>query len=132
MVITLKHKTILKQANLHGPIITWNNSNEFMTHKQLIKLRKGLVWIPYWDRKKFNGGRTLAGSEFGNKNSFAKKFERSEEYSPLQAKKILGFVKRFSKFARGIYETCDRNFFNLALTFVVVAFSIVKFIFKFC
>ena len=54
-----------------------------------------------------------------------------EENSPSQAKNFLGFVKRFSKFARGIYETCDRNFFNLALTFVVVAFSIVQLIFTF-
>ena len=74
----------------------------------------------------------MAGSEFGNKNSFAKKSERSEECSPPQTKEILVFVKRFRKFARGIYETCDRNFFNLALTFVVVAFSIVQFTFTFC
>ena len=58
--------------------------------------------------------------------SFAKKSERSEENSPLQAKKCLGFVKRFSEFAKGIYETYDRNFFNLAL--VVFVSSIVQFI----
>ena len=61
------------------------------------------------------------GSKFGNKNSFAKKFERSNENSPSQAKIFLGFVKRFSEFVKGIYETCDCNFFNLAL----VVFSIV-------
>ena len=61
------------------------------------------------------------GSKFGNKNSFAKKFERSNENSPSQAKIFLGFVKHFSEFAKGIYETCDCNFFNLAL----VVFSIV-------
>ena len=61
------------------------------------------------------------GSKFGNKNSFAKNFERSNENSPSQAKIFLGFVKHFSEFAKGIYETCDCNFFNLAL----VVFSIV-------
>ena len=45
-----------------------------------------------------------------------------------QAKKLLGFVKRFSEFKKGIYETCDRNFFNLALIIVVVIFSIVQFV----
>ena len=37
--------------------------------------------------------------------------------------KYLGFMKRFSEFAKGIYETCDCNFFNLALA---VVFSIVQ------
>ena len=68
------------------------------------------------------------GSKFGNKNSFAKKFERSNENSPSQAKIFLGFVKHFSEFAKGIYETCDCNFFNLAL----VVFSIVQFILFLC
>ena len=49
-----------------------------------------------------------------------------EKYSLPQAKKCLGFVKHFSEFAKGIYETCDRNFFNLAL--IAAVFSIVKFI----
>ena len=44
-------------------------------------------------------------SEFGNKNSFAKNSDRSEESSPPQAKKCLGFLKRFGEFAKGIYET---------------------------
>ena len=36
-----------------------------------------------------------SGSEFGNKNSFAKKFECSEENSPPQAKKFWGFCEAF-------------------------------------
>ena len=39
----------------------------------------------------------------------------------------MGFVKYFSKFAKGIYEKYDHIFFNLALTIVVV-FAVVKFI----
>ena len=53
-----------KQANLHGSTVTWNNSNELMLHKQLIKWRKDLVWIPYWERKRFNSGRTLESLMF--------------------------------------------------------------------
>ena len=49
----------------------------------------------------------------GTKKSFTKKSERF-------------FLKGFSKFAKGIYETCNLNFFNLA--FIVVAFSIAQFI----
>ena len=30
-----------------------------MLHKQLIKWRKGLAWIPYCKRNRVNGGRTL-------------------------------------------------------------------------
>ena len=40
------------------------------------------------------------GSEFGNKNSFTKKSEHSEENSLPQAKKCLGFVKRFIEFEK--------------------------------
>ena len=40
----------------------------------------------------------------------------------------MGFVKYFSKFAKGIYEKYDHIFFNLAFTIVVVVFSVVKFI----
>ena len=47
--------------------------------------------------------------------------------APAQAKNILGFVKRFSEFSKGIYETCNRDIFNLALVIVVV-FSILQFI----
>ena len=47
-----------KQANLHGPNVTCNN-NEHMLQKQLIKWRKVLLWIPYWERKRINGGRAL-------------------------------------------------------------------------
>ena len=49
----------------------------------------------------------------------------------LQAGKCLGFVKRFSEFVKGIYEICDCNFLNFALTIVLVVFLIVKFIFPF-
>ena len=40
----------------------------------------------------------------------------------------MGLVKRFSEFAKGIYETCGRNFFNLSIIIVVVVFSILQFI----
>ena len=36
-------------------------------------------------------------------------------------------MKRFSEFAKGIYETCDYNIFNFALIIVVI-FSVVHFI----
>ena len=68
-----------------------------------------------------------SGSEFGYKNSFTKKSKCSKENSLPQAKKSLGFVKGFRESVRGIYETSNRNFFNLALI-VVVVFSIVQFI----
>ena len=65
------------------------------------------------------------GSECGSKSSFAKKSECSEENSLPQAKMFWGFMKRFSKFTKGIYETGDRNFFNLTLSIVVVFLSTV-------
>ena len=43
----------------------------------------------------------------------------------------MGLVKRSSEFAKRIYETCGRNFFNLSII-VVVVFSIVQFILFFC
>ena len=43
----------------------------------------------------------------------------------------MGLVKRSSEFAKGIYETCGRNLFNLSII-VVVVFSIVQFILFFC
>ena len=54
-----------------------------------------------------------------------KKSECSEENSLPQAKMFWGFMKRFSEFTKGIYETCDRNFFNLTLSGVVVFLSVV-------
>ena len=65
-----------------------------------------------------------------------KKFERSEENTPPHAKLFFGrggggFVKRFSEFAKGIYEKCDRHFFNLAIIIVVAVFSVVQLIFYF-
>ena len=65
------------------------------------------------------------GSKFGNKNSFTKKSEHGEENCLLQAN-FWVFIKCFSEFAKGIYETCDCNFFKFAL--VVVVFSTVQFI----
>ena len=56
-----------------------------------------------------------------------KKAERCEENSLPQAKNSLGFGKHFSEFAKGIDETCVRNFFNVVVTTVVV-FLIVQFI----
>ena len=68
----------------------------------------------------------MSGSEFGNKNSFTKKSEDIKENSPPHAKRFLGFVKHFSKFAKWVYETtCNHVVFNLALINVVV-FSIVQ------
>ena len=68
---------------------------------------------------------------FENKNSFAKKFECSEENSLPQAKIFFDFPKRFSGFARGIYGTYDRNFFNLITISVVVFISIIHITFTF-
>ena len=41
----------------------------------------------------------------------------------------MGFAKRFSEFLKGIYETCNGNFFNLAIIIAIVVFSIVKLLF---
>ena len=70
-------------------------------------------------------------SKFGNKNRFTKKSEHSQENNLPQAKKILGFAKCFSEFPKGIYETCDCNSFNLAITIIIVVFLIVQFLFYF-
>ena len=40
----------------------------------------------------------------------------------------MGFVKCLKEFAKGIYETCDRNVCNLAIIIVVVVSSIVQFL----
>ena len=60
---------------------------------------------------------------------FCKKTKHSDENGPPQAKNFFGFAKSFSKFAKGIYETFDRNLLNLAIFIVVVVFSTVQFIF---
>ena len=60
-----------------------------------------------------------------------KKSEHSQENKLPQAKKILGFAKCFSEFPKGIYETCDCNSFNLAITSITVVFLIVQFLFYF-
>ena len=71
------------------------------------------------------------GSGFGNKNSFAKKSEHSEENCLLQAKFFFGFVKRFSEFAREFMKH-GITIFHLALIIVVVVFLIVQFILFLC
>ena len=69
----------------------------------------------------------MQGSNFGNKTSYAKKIQMQQaENRQHWLKKSLGFVKCFSEFAKGIYETCDHAFFNLAN--IIVVFSIVQFI----
>ena len=47
----------------------------------------------------------------GTKIALQKNKTRKENSRP-QTEKSLGFVKRFSEFVKGIYETCDRNFFK--------------------
>ena len=54
------------------------------------------------------------------KKNFTKKSNHSEENNLLQAKKSLGFLKHFIEFAKGIYETCSSNFFNLTLLIAAV------------
>ena len=66
----------------------------------------------------------LAGFESKN-SSVARKIPRR------MLKFFRGFVKRFSEFAKGIYEKCDRHFFNLAIIIVVAVFSVVQLIFYF-
>ena len=74
-----------------------------------------------------------SGPKFGKKkNSLAKRFEHSVENSLPQATNFLGFVKCFSEFAKGIYETCDRNLFKLAIIIIVAILSIVHFILFLC
>ena len=51
--------------------------------------------------------------------------EAKVENSLPQAKMFWGFMKRFSEFTKGIYETGDRNFFNLTLSIVVIFLSTV-------
>ena len=89
----------------------------------------GVCYFTYLNHQVLEKIKHLATeSKFGNKNSFAKKSEHSKENSPPQAKKFLGFAKRFSEFAKGIYETCNRNFFNLTLIIAAVVFAIAQFI----
>ena len=45
----------------------------------------------------------------------------------IACRKLKNELKHFSEFVKGIYETSDRDFFNLAL--IAVVFSIVKFIY---
>ena len=96
---------------------------KMMLSSLLMKSRVGIIIL--W-KKKDN-----TGSKFGNKNRFTKKSEHSQENNLPQAKKILGFAKCFSEFPKGIYETCDCNSFNLAITIIIVVFLIVQFLFYF-
>ena len=84
--------------------ITWEviqSGNEIFYQKNYVK---NVAW------KLVPGPET----KFGNKNSFAKKSMHSDDNRSLQAKTFLGFVKHFSEFVKGIYETCSHNFFNLS------------------
>ena len=56
-----------------------------------------------------------------------KKTSVERKITRRRLKNVLGFAKRFSEFAKGIYEICNRNLFNLAIIIVAV-FSIVQFI----
>ena len=47
----------------------------------------------------------VQGLNLETKNSFTKKSEHSKENTLLLAKTYMGFVKHFSEFAKGIYET---------------------------
>ena len=67
------------------------------------------------------------GPNLETKIASQKKNERREENTRHRLKNVLGFAKHFSEFAKGIYEICDRNLFNLAIIIVAV-FSIVQFI----
>ena len=100
---------------------------QMMLSSLLMKSRVGIKKKILFCEKKIDN----TGSKFGNKNRFAKKSEHSQENKLLQAKKILGFVKCFSEFPKGIYETCDCNSFNLAITSITVVFLIVQFLFYF-
>ena len=66
---------------------------------------------------------TKSGSEL--------KYVCSKENSLPQTENFVGFVKCFSELAKGIYETCKCNFFNLPVVIVVV-FSIVQLILFLC
>ena len=66
------------------------------------------------------------GPNLETKIGSQKKSERNEDNSPMQAKTFLGFMKRVSEFAKAIYATCDRNFFNFA-PIIAVVLSIVQF-----
>ena len=72
----------------------------------------------------------FSGWHFRVQNSFANKSNCSEQNSTPQAKFLGGFGKHFSEFAKGIYETCDHNFFNLAI--IIAVFSIVQFVLFLC
>ena len=52
----------------------------------------------------------VTGSEFGNKNRFAKNSELSKENSLPRTKFFFGFVGHFSEFVKEIYETCESFF----------------------
>ena len=61
----------------------------------------------------------------GKQKQLCKKSDHSKENSLLQAKHFLGFVKGFSESVKGIYETCNCNFFNLA---IIIVFPTLQFI----
>ena len=66
-----------------------------------------------------NDSHNNTGFELGKKSSFAKASEQSEDKSPVQAKKFLGFAKYFSEFAKLICEVCNHYFINFVKMFFV-------------
>ena len=67
----------------------------------------------------------MARSKLGNKKKALQKNLSIARKIACHRFKYFGFfLKGFSIFAKGIYETCNLNFFNLA--FIVVAFSIAQ------
>ena len=69
----------------------------------------------------------VQGPNLETKIALQKKTSVERKITCRRLKNVLGFAKRFSEFAKGIYEICDRNLFNLAIIIVAV-FSIVQFI----
>ena len=63
----------------------------------------------------------VSGSEFGNRIA-SQKDPSIVRKQLLQAKTFLGFVKHFSLFAKGVYETCGCNFFSFVIIIVAVVF----------
>ena len=63
-IFGLNHFNI-KNVNLYGPTVTWNNTNKLTSHKQFMQWRKRLVWIPYWEQKKVVGITLTQIQNFG-------------------------------------------------------------------
>ena len=70
--------------------------------------------------------KMLQGPNLETKIASQKKTSVERKITRHRLKNVLGFAKCFSEFAKGIYEICNRNLFNLAI--IVAVFSIVQFI----